>query len=273
MRWRSVMGWGALALSFTATHWPRLELPEPMEGGDQTVHLAVFMVVGLAAWNAGWFQSPTRFLIAALAWSALDESLQAIPVLHRWSTGGDFLANAAGVTCAWLLIRAVAPRRGEPRMTVTSLLAGRPHASAAVMLGMLVWGMSLGVSVVLLQSFASDAYRLKPLPAAIVGVTVGAAAGAGRLLIAGLRHAESGDAHSPLFPCGALAAGRSLVAVLIAFAAAIALTWCGVAMRAWSSVVVEPDLIAACAAPFLLALLLGAAGEVPARREETASAP
>lgn len=273
MKWRRVMGWGALALSFTATHWPRLELPEPMEGGDQTVHLAVFMVVGVAAWNAGWFQSPTRFLIAALAWSALDESLQAIPILHRWSTGGDFLANAAGVTCAWLLIRAVAPRRCESRATVTSLLAGRPHAVAAVMLGMMVWGMTLGVALVLLQSFVGDAYQLKPLPAAVAGVTVGAAAGAGRLLIAGLRHAESSDANGPSWSCRAHAVGRSLSAALIAFAAALGIMQCGVAMRAWSSVVVEPDLIAACAAPFLLALLLGAAGEIPARREHATSAP
>ena len=110
--------WCYAGLLFTATHWPRLELPGP-EGSDKVIHIGAFGTWMLLATACGWFDEPLtdrnilRTLLVAAAYAGADESLQAIPFEHRTAALDDYGANVIGITLAGLaLIVYGASRRG-----------------------------------------------------------------------------------------------------------------------------------------------------------------
>ncbi|MDA0802259.1 MAG: hypothetical protein O2819_00670, partial [Planctomycetota bacterium] len=86
--------------------WPALQVDTIIEGGDELVHAAVFGILAMIVWRAGWFASPARFLAGALAWAFLDEALQGVEWVRRHAVDGDFIADAAGIVAGWGVIRA-----------------------------------------------------------------------------------------------------------------------------------------------------------------------
>jgi hypothetical protein len=115
--WRLAF-WMYAAALFTATHWPKLELPAP-EGGDKVVHVIVFGAWMVIASAQGWFGRPLsdrnllRTLLVAAAYAAADEGLQAIPFIRRTAALDDYAANAVGVMLAALVLLALRERLGS----------------------------------------------------------------------------------------------------------------------------------------------------------------
>ncbi len=88
----------------TSTHWPKFELPENVPVTDTTLHLLGFGGLTFLLWQTRWIKS--RWLVALIVagWSLIDEYSQGIPILHRWVTWQDALANVLGVliVLTWL---------------------------------------------------------------------------------------------------------------------------------------------------------------------------
>jgi len=87
---------------FLGTHWPKLVV-EGAGRPDLFVHVAAFMLWTIALGLTGWLGSPLRLVprlwigAVAIAYAAVDESLQAIPALSRHAGFDDFAANVVGV--------------------------------------------------------------------------------------------------------------------------------------------------------------------------------
>lgn len=95
----------AVALA-TATHWPALTLGAEAGRSDLFVHAVAF-----ACWTAlliaaepfgPWHTRRDLALAAAvgLAYAAIDEASQALPILRRTAAWDDFGANAVGSLAA-----------------------------------------------------------------------------------------------------------------------------------------------------------------------------
>lgn len=105
--WRFAFALYAVML-FTATHWPRLEIPPgPIPRPDLLAHFAAFgmwtILLGLSGWldpkpESGWTARSWLIWAAACGYAALDESLQAIPIIQRDANSDDLMANWGGVT-------------------------------------------------------------------------------------------------------------------------------------------------------------------------------
>jgi hypothetical protein len=101
--------WLYAAILFTATHWPRLEMPGP-EGSDKVIHIGAFGMWMLLAATQGWFGAPVsdrnllRTMLVAAAYAGTDEGLQAIPFVHRTCALDDYAANAIGIMLATLTL-------------------------------------------------------------------------------------------------------------------------------------------------------------------------
>jgi hypothetical protein len=112
--------WPYAALIATLTHWPGLAIEAPIQRPDLLVHGAVFGLWTLLCNACGFFgpafsrRNAAWSLPVCLAYSALDEWTQLIPVLHRHAGVDDMLANWFGVglgtIAALVLGRALAPR-------------------------------------------------------------------------------------------------------------------------------------------------------------------
>jgi hypothetical protein len=96
-------------LLFIATHWPALTIP--LKGRwDLPVHAAVFGTWCALFTSLGVFGTPAsrrnvlRSALVATVYAAVDESLQAIPAIHRTAAWDDFGANCLGV---WLVAVAI----------------------------------------------------------------------------------------------------------------------------------------------------------------------
>lgn len=116
--WRWAFAPYAVAL-FIATHWPKLQVHGPIPRSDLVVHLAVFGGWGILATLCGFFGEPlsrrniVRTWMLGLVYAAIDESLQAIPVLQRVAALDDYAANATGITLAAVLLAVVAEIRNR----------------------------------------------------------------------------------------------------------------------------------------------------------------
>lgn len=108
---------------FLGTHWPNLRIDGPVERSDLWVHLGAFGLWSVLAASCGWFGEPgswrnlSRAWLLSMAYAAVDESLQAIPALHRTAAWDDYAANAVGITLGSALVWAVRRVRGaiQPR--------------------------------------------------------------------------------------------------------------------------------------------------------------
>ena len=88
---------------FGATHWPALEIQGPVPRTDLWLHVIAFTtwtaLFGFAEFVAPFRERTTPLLLVpcALVYAAVDEALQAVPVLNRHASFDDYTANAVGV--------------------------------------------------------------------------------------------------------------------------------------------------------------------------------
>lgn len=101
----------------TLTLWPNLKVPGP-ERSDLWAHFACFGLLASLLMGAGLFGPPLSWrsiaasFAACAAFGAVDEWLQAIPIVHRTCALDDWEANVVGITLA--CIGAAAMRRFWP---------------------------------------------------------------------------------------------------------------------------------------------------------------
>lgn len=113
-RLRRLAFWAYTAALFTATHWPKVELPGPPHT-DKALHIVVFGLWTLLFALTGYVRPIRRpgpllaITLIAAAWSGLDELLQEIPFINRHATIHDYYANLVGVAAGLLAALIVAP--------------------------------------------------------------------------------------------------------------------------------------------------------------------
>ena len=87
------------------THWPRLDIGEPIPRPDLYIHVVAF---GLWTCLLAGLVRPLLVLgLIASVYAAFDESTQAIPIVHRHAGWSDFAANLFGVWLAVCLIAGI----------------------------------------------------------------------------------------------------------------------------------------------------------------------
>lgn len=102
--------WPYAAIVAVFTLWPALQVPMPVPRSDLIIHLACFGLLGLLVIAAGFFGpifSRRNLLLACLAataFAAVDEGLQAIPFLNRTCAWDDMAANTMGILLASLFM-------------------------------------------------------------------------------------------------------------------------------------------------------------------------
>ena len=88
---------------FTATHWPALKIAGPVPRTDLWLHVSAFttwtVLFGFAEFIGPWRDrtTPLRLIACGIVYAAMDELTQAIPVLNRFATIEDYMANVVGV--------------------------------------------------------------------------------------------------------------------------------------------------------------------------------
>ncbi len=247
-RFRHFVAGGTLVASFVATHWPALQLPPTLEGGDQVLHFVTFLSVGLAVWWARWLPTPGRFLLAALAWSLLDESLQGIKIVQRWTVDTDFLANASGVTVAWAF--ASANHSAEvTRVAMHNALREKRNAIPALASATLLGAMAGSTLAMAALPFLPGLESLPAVQSAIVGACLGTCVGF-QLMWWSL--GRSIGALPPPSDIGIRATStlRAVAAVIIVAVACVGVARLGVALDALQPGPWEPDAILVAAIPF-----------------------
>lgn len=112
----------AVAL-FVLTHWPRLSVTVPgVDRPDLFVHASVFGLWTLLLWRSGLvgsFDNRQTVLwagVIGLGYAALDEGLQAVPMIGRHAAWDDLAANATGVLAATAFGLLYAHVRSKPRV-------------------------------------------------------------------------------------------------------------------------------------------------------------
>jgi VanZ family protein len=115
MRW---FFWAYAALVFTVTHWPRLELHNPVPRTDLYIHMTCFGVWMIALMMCSFFgprwskQNIGMCCVVSLLYAAVDEGLQFPSFLGRTVALDDFGANALGVLVASVLLLLRGKMRG-----------------------------------------------------------------------------------------------------------------------------------------------------------------
>ncbi len=253
-RFRQGIAWGMLLCSFVATHWPALQLPPTFEGGDQVLHFVTFLAVGLAVWWADWFPTPSRFLLAALGWSLLDESLQGIEIIQRWTVDTDFLANASGVTVAWAFAsanRSTPATRLAMERAVVSRRNAIPALASATLLGAMA-GSTLAMAALPLLRWL---HQLPAVQSAIIGAVLGVCV-AFQAMWWSLAQAI-GAARPPRNVRARAASTLNAAAMLVGVAlACVGVARLGVALGGLQPGPWEPDAILVVAIPFLVVPIL-----------------
>lgn len=111
----------AFAGTFVATHWPALEL-SPAMPGDTLLHAVSFAGLTVLLWRARIVVRIPWLLACMLAWAALDELTQAIPVIRRHASMADWTSDALGAAAACMVI-ATAPSPVGPLSRLRAALA------------------------------------------------------------------------------------------------------------------------------------------------------
>lgn len=109
--------WVYAAALFTATHWPKLEIPRVVfERTDIVLHAGAFCVWTLLMMGTEYLGPPLNRRAIGWCWliglvnAGVDEALQAIPFVNRTCAWDDWGADAAGVTAAALAMLWIAHR-------------------------------------------------------------------------------------------------------------------------------------------------------------------
>jgi len=191
--WLRALAWMALAIVFTATHWPNLELDLPMRGSDKVLHAVAFMMLALVWWPTGFIHSVPLFALAAASWSILDEATQALPFVHRHAGIEDAVANLCGIAIATLVILALQQDPRAPghavRKLAWRLVIDRPQAWMACAASAALGAMAGGVILVTAQSLLRQ--PIKPMHSALIGSSLGVAVALHATIVVMLRAMEA----------------------------------------------------------------------------------
>ena len=101
---------------FTLTHIPGEHLPS-VHISDKIEHLLAYGGLGgllfLTLWSSRpeWTNLAVRVLAIGMAYGAIDEWLQAIPVIHRDCSIQDWFADVSGLAVAVVVLTALRVRR------------------------------------------------------------------------------------------------------------------------------------------------------------------
>jgi len=96
--------------AFVATHVPLEQLPE-LGTSDKTLHLVGFGVLGAGFWltmlafGAARLRRVAVIIPALMTYGAIDEITQ--PLVHRYATLEDWLADVVGVIAAVVVLEAL----------------------------------------------------------------------------------------------------------------------------------------------------------------------
>lgn len=102
--------WAFALLLFTLTHWPALEVPNPVPRTDILMHMSFFGTWTLLCAASGWFapalstRNITLTFVIGVLYSGFDEGLQMIPFIRRQAGWDDFGADVLGVLAATVLL-------------------------------------------------------------------------------------------------------------------------------------------------------------------------
>ncbi len=191
--WWRALAWIALAIVFTATHWPNLQLDLPMRGSDKVLHAVAFMMLALVWWPTGFIRSVPLFALVAASWSILDEVLQALPFVHRHAGVEDAVANLCGIAIATLAIIAMQQDPRAPGRAVRALawrmVIDRPQAWMACAASSALGAMAGGVILVAAQSLLRQ--PIKPMHSALIGATLGVAVALHTTIVVMMRSMEA----------------------------------------------------------------------------------
>jgi hypothetical protein len=112
--WRVAFVVYALALT-VASHWPALALgTEQQPAPDKLLHMLVFGGLAALLWRTRWLSAPWQVIVVGLAWAALDEITQGIPILDRMFSWQDMLAGQLAVILVGAWLWALGPLGGAP---------------------------------------------------------------------------------------------------------------------------------------------------------------
>ncbi len=271
--WWRALAWMALAIVFTATHWPNLQIDLPMRGSDKVMHAVAFMMLALVWWPTGFIRSVPLFALAAASWSILDEATQALPFVHRHAGVEDAVANLCGITIATLAIIALEQDPRAPGHAVRALawrmMIDWPQAWMACAASTALGAMAGGVILVAAQSLLRQ--PIKPLHSALIGATLGVAVALHATIVVMLRSMEARvraqrccpacgapGVHGPACAtCGALVPGSTWMA-------SISRSLGGVPDRHW----IRVGLVPVGVAGLVLVLIMAASIALSIRRLE-----
>jgi VanZ family protein len=235
---------GALSVG---THWPRLELGDPTRPPDKMLHFVAFGGLAFFLWQARYVRRVTTLLLIGVAWTALDEITQALPVLQRSFSFEDVVASACGVLAVSAIIAATRPlggpfarlRRRRFDLLLDALLSRATPWMAILSAAAL--GAAVGVPLlVLLNGFTPDPV---PFQAAVTGGLFGAGVTGPAMALLGLRREEETmSSRRRCLGCGEEGIGPSCPSCGMT---ALPGQW-----AAWPSIG-WPDLIRACLRPLL----------------------
>ncbi len=206
--WRVGVVLYAVALS-VATHWPELELgtveqPAP----DKILHLVAFGWLAIMLAQARWLRQPWQVIAIAIAWTAVDEVTQAIPVLGRTFSFQDMVAGQLGVLLVgawWWALSPVGGRGNRARLAMWSFVIAdllsdvRAWAVTAACAG--AGAAVVGAAVVLLlRRFGGG----EPVLATVLASSLAGAAAGAHAAITGMgrRRAKALADLRPCFRCG-----------------------------------------------------------------------
>jgi hypothetical protein len=203
----------ALGAMFVGTLWPRLGISPADAPTDKLLHAATFgvltaMLALARPWRGWWW--PAAIMLAI---GAIDEWLQAIPMVNRSCDLDDWIADATGIALAGAFIGAASPV-GQGAALV---LEERRRAAGWILRSRATTWMHLGIAAVL--GFAAGAplgvlldswfVRKGPQPwqYGLIGGLMGTAVGVHALWESGVRaRLRTGAAERPCLGCGASAA-------------------------------------------------------------------
>lgn len=183
----------ATALSI-GTHWPRLQLGDPMHPPDKMLHFVAFGGLAFFLGQSRYLATFVGLAAVGIVWTAADEASQLFPGLGRTFSWEDLVASASGFLVVTALLWAMRPRgergaalrRARFDAAIDNLLSRPVGWMALLSAGAL--GAATGVPLAQIVNAHSDSPT--PFQAGVTGAVLGSGTAVGILLVSGIRHEE-----------------------------------------------------------------------------------
>ena len=179
----------------SGTHWPRLQIGDPMHPPDKLLHFICFGGLAFFLYQARYFRRYWVLLLVGIAWTIVDELTQQLPGLGRSFSIEDIVASSFGVLVATSICWSLQPcggagarlRRERFDECMDAVLA-RPVAWLAIATSA-AFGAAVGVPLAVVVDGFTEAPT--PFQAAVVGGLLGGTALGGAMLLVGMRREEA----------------------------------------------------------------------------------